>query len=98
MEPEYQQITVLGPPELHAQIPEALGRSGYLSYFLAMKTVGVKDLKDNLDKYLEMAQGGETILVTERNQVIAQINEPTAGNRGKMGGHSGARHAGNLSR
>lgn len=41
-----------------------------------MKSVGIKVLKDNLSKYLKLVRGGETILVTDRDEVIAQIRQP----------------------
>jgi prevent-host-death family protein len=37
-----------------------------------VKSVGIKVLKDNLSKYLRMVKDGETILVTDRNEVIAK--------------------------
>ena len=33
-------------------------------------------LKDNLSKYLAMVSRGETILVTDRDEVIAEIRQP----------------------
>lgn len=42
-----------------------------------MKAVGTKVLKDNLSKYLKMVREGETILVTDRDEVIAEIHRPT---------------------
>jgi antitoxin (DNA-binding transcriptional repressor) of toxin-antitoxin stability system len=41
-----------------------------------MKSVGIKVLKDNLSKYLRMVRSGETILVTDRDEVIAEIRQP----------------------
>ena len=41
-----------------------------------MKSVGIKVLKDNLSKYLRMVRSGETILVTDRDEVIAEIHQP----------------------
>lgn len=41
-----------------------------------MKSVGIKVLKDNLSKYLLMVREGETILVTDRDEVIAEIQKP----------------------
>lgn len=43
-----------------------------------MKTVGVKELKNNLSAYLRMVQAGYSVLVTDRNEVIAEIREPLA--------------------
>lgn len=49
-----------------------------------MKAVGIKVLKDNLSKYLKQVQGGETILVTDRDEVIAEIHRPTHPVAGKV--------------
>ena len=49
-----------------------------------MKAVGTKMLKDNLGKYLRMAREGETILVTDRDEVIAEIQRPTHPVPGKV--------------
>jgi antitoxin (DNA-binding transcriptional repressor) of toxin-antitoxin stability system len=40
-----------------------------------MKSAGIKVLKGNLSKYLKLVRGGETILVTDRNEVIAEIRQ-----------------------
>lgn len=42
-----------------------------------MKAVGIKVLKDNLSKYLKMVREGETIWVTDRDEVVAEIHKPT---------------------
>jgi antitoxin (DNA-binding transcriptional repressor) of toxin-antitoxin stability system len=49
-----------------------------------MKAVGTKVLKDNLSKYLRMVREGETILVTDRDEVIAEIHRPTQPVPGKV--------------
>src|SRR5262245_19619468 len=38
-----------------------------------MKAVGVKQLKARLSEYLRLVKGGEIILVTERNDVVAEM-------------------------
>jgi antitoxin (DNA-binding transcriptional repressor) of toxin-antitoxin stability system len=38
-----------------------------------MKAIGVKELKSRLSEYLRLVKGGETILVTERNEVVAEM-------------------------
>lgn len=43
-----------------------------------MKTVGVKELKNNLSAYLRMIHAGYVILITDRNQVVAEMREPLA--------------------
>lgn len=41
-----------------------------------LKTVGVKELKDNLSLYLREVQLGKRIFVTDRNVIIAELHEP----------------------
>ena len=41
-----------------------------------MKSVGLKILKNRLSEYVRMAAGGEVILVTDRDQVVAEIVPP----------------------
>lgn len=43
-----------------------------------MKSVGVKNLKDNLSSYLRLVKEGEVVLVTDHNEVIAEIKRPQA--------------------
>lgn len=38
-----------------------------------MRSVGVKQLKSRLSEYLRLVRSGETILVTCRNEVVAEI-------------------------
>ena len=41
-----------------------------------MRAVGLKVLKNRLSEYVRLAQGGETILVTDRDRVVAEIVPP----------------------
>ena len=41
--------------------------------FFEMKAVGIKNLKARLSEYVRLAKAGETILVTERDEVVAEI-------------------------
>lgn len=41
-----------------------------------MKSVGIKNLKDKLSEYVRLAAAGETILVTDRDQVVAELVPP----------------------
>ncbi|MBI4540726.1 MAG: type II toxin-antitoxin system Phd/YefM family antitoxin [Gemmatimonadetes bacterium] len=43
------------------------------NYFTSMKTAGVKQLKARLSEYLRLVRAGETILVTDRDEVIAEL-------------------------
>jgi prevent-host-death family protein len=38
-----------------------------------MKVVGIKQLKARLSEYLRLAKAGETVLVTERDEVVAEL-------------------------
>ena len=49
-----------------------------------MKTVGVKLLKNNLSLYLREVRAGETVWVTDRDEVIAEIHRPTGAAVGKV--------------
>jgi prevent-host-death family protein len=41
-----------------------------------MLAVGLKTLKNKLSEYVRLAAGGETILVTDRNRVVAELVPP----------------------
>ena len=44
-----------------------------------MRAVGLKMLKNKLSEYVRLVQGGETILVTDRDRVVAELVPPQAG-------------------
>lgn len=41
-----------------------------------MHSVGIKTLKDRLSEYVRAAAAGETVLVTDRGQVVAELVAP----------------------
>jgi antitoxin (DNA-binding transcriptional repressor) of toxin-antitoxin stability system len=41
-----------------------------------MRTVGLKILKNKLSEYVRLAAAGETVVVTDRNRVVAEIGPP----------------------
>jgi antitoxin (DNA-binding transcriptional repressor) of toxin-antitoxin stability system len=41
-----------------------------------MHTVGIKELKNRLSAYVRTAAAGETVLVTDRGQVVAELVAP----------------------
>ncbi len=41
-----------------------------------LKTVGVKDLKNNLSAYLREVRSGTKILVSDRSDIVAELHEP----------------------
>jgi antitoxin (DNA-binding transcriptional repressor) of toxin-antitoxin stability system len=44
-----------------------------------MRSVGIKVLKNRLSEYVRLAAGGETVLVTDRDRVVAEIGPPRPG-------------------
>ncbi len=46
------------------------------SYLAIMITVGLKTLKNKLSEYVRRAASGETILITDRERVVAELSPP----------------------
>jgi prevent-host-death family protein len=46
------------------------------SYLCVMRSVGLKILKNKLSEYVRIAARGETVLITDRNRVVAEIVPP----------------------
>jgi antitoxin (DNA-binding transcriptional repressor) of toxin-antitoxin stability system len=44
-----------------------------------MRAIGLKVLKNKLSEYVRLVQGGETVLVTDRDRVVAELVPPQAG-------------------
>jgi antitoxin (DNA-binding transcriptional repressor) of toxin-antitoxin stability system len=44
-----------------------------------MRSVGLKTLKNRLSEYVRLAAGGETVLVTDRDRVVAELVPPQPG-------------------
>ena len=44
-----------------------------------MRVVGLKVLKNRLSEYVRLAAAGERVLVTDRDQVVAELIAPQAG-------------------
>jgi antitoxin (DNA-binding transcriptional repressor) of toxin-antitoxin stability system len=44
-----------------------------------MRAIGVKVLKNKLSEYLRLVAGGETVLVTDRDRVVAELIPPREG-------------------
>ena len=44
-----------------------------------MRAVGLKTLKNRLSEYVRLVAGGETVLVTDRDQVVAELVPPRGG-------------------
>ena len=48
-------------------------------YFALVRSVGIKTLKNRLSEYIRLASQGETVLVTDRDRVVAEITAPSSG-------------------
>jgi antitoxin (DNA-binding transcriptional repressor) of toxin-antitoxin stability system len=46
---------------------------------LIVRAVGIKTLKNRLSEYVRVAADGETVLVTDRDRVVAELGPPQAG-------------------
>lgn len=44
-----------------------------------MRAVGVKALKNRLSEFIRLAASGETVLVTDRDRVVAELGPPQPG-------------------
>jgi antitoxin (DNA-binding transcriptional repressor) of toxin-antitoxin stability system len=44
-----------------------------------MHAVGLKTLKNKLSEYVRLAAKGETVLITDRDRVVAELSPPHAG-------------------
>jgi antitoxin (DNA-binding transcriptional repressor) of toxin-antitoxin stability system len=42
-----------------------------------MRSVGIKALKAHLSRYIDLVRKGEVVLVTDRDEVVAEIRLPT---------------------
>jgi|SRR6266545_1735885 len=42
-----------------------------------MRSVGIKALKNNLSRYLDLVRQGEVVLVTDRDEVVAELRLPS---------------------
>jgi prevent-host-death family protein len=46
--------------------------------------VGIRELKDNLSRYIRRVEAGERVVVTAHGRMVAELVPPTAGNRGRI--------------
>ncbi len=50
-----------------------------------MRSIGIKALKNRLSEYVRLAAGGETVLVTDRDRVVAELVPPGPGRAERLG-------------
>lgn len=55
------------------------------SYLAVMRSVGLKVLKNRLSEYVRIAAGGETVLVTDRDRVVAELVPPRPDRAERLG-------------
>ena len=41
-----------------------------------MATVGIRELKNHLSKYVRQAEGGHVVIVTDRGRIVAELRPP----------------------
>ncbi len=52
---------------------------------MGMRAVGLKILKNKLSEYVRLAREGETVLVTDRDRVVAELGPPRPDHTGTVG-------------
>jgi antitoxin (DNA-binding transcriptional repressor) of toxin-antitoxin stability system len=67
-----------GAGMLRSHPSDAVAQVAPCGYISAMKTAGVRELRNRLSEYLREVKGGETVLVTDRGEVIAELRPPGA--------------------
>ena len=60
----------------HRRRPMDFDKVASRGYIPSMRSVGLKLLKNKLSEYVRLAAGGETVLVTDRDRVVAEIGPP----------------------
>ena len=67
-------------PMAHARttidLAPPLDESSFRKLLYGMRSVGLKVLKNKLSEYVRLAAGGETVLVTDRDRVVAELVPP----------------------
>jgi antitoxin (DNA-binding transcriptional repressor) of toxin-antitoxin stability system len=49
-----------------------------------MRAVGIRTLKNKLSEYVRLAAAGETVLIADRDRVVAQLGPPDPGRSAGM--------------
>jgi antitoxin (DNA-binding transcriptional repressor) of toxin-antitoxin stability system len=49
------------------------------SHITLMRSIDIKTLENKLSEYIRLASQGETVLVTDRDRVVAEISAPKPG-------------------
>ena len=59
-----------------------------------MRSVGIKVLKNKLSEYVRLAASGETVLVTDRDRVVAELVPPRPASMKKIKKPGGLKRCG----
>lgn len=59
--------------------PGALAGGSFWKLLSSMRAVGLKVLKNKLSEYVRLAAGGEVVLITDRDRVVAELVPPRPG-------------------
>jgi antitoxin (DNA-binding transcriptional repressor) of toxin-antitoxin stability system len=54
----------------------ALDNVATWGYIGSMREVGIRELKNRLSEYVRLVREGETVMVTDRGQVVAELRPP----------------------
>ncbi len=80
---------ITGPP---ASIPNVaianlsrVAKEASGSYLECVRTVGLKVLKNKLSEYVRLASQGETVLIADRDRVVAELVPPRPGRAETVG-------------
>src|SRR6187549_1478254 len=58
---------------------EPLAEGSFWKLLCGMRAVGLKVLKNKLSEYVRLAAGGEVVLITDRDRVVAELVPPRPG-------------------
>jgi len=59
----------------------------YVAIFKKMASTGIRELKDNLSRYIRRIEAGERIAITAHGRVVAELVPPGTGGKGRGSSH-----------
>jgi antitoxin (DNA-binding transcriptional repressor) of toxin-antitoxin stability system len=67
-----------GAPRARGVMGRPIDQSGHRDYDPSwMRSVGIKALKAHLSRYIDLVKKGEVVLVTDRDEVVAELRLPS---------------------
>lgn len=81
------QVEIVAGGMGHRNGSRAKGKIAYVatsSYIPGMLSVGIRELKNNLSRYLKKVEAGQPIVITDRGRVVAELRKPFAGSGSLM--------------